>query len=60
MILLSARRTGLMLSGHRFCGIVWLECRREACEITRAYLFLMHEGYSTGQVVVVDSGGVLV
>ena len=32
----------------------------EACEIARAYLFLMQEGYSTGQVVVIDSGGVLV
>jgi NAD(P)-dependent dehydrogenase (short-subunit alcohol dehydrogenase family) len=32
----------------------------EACEITRAYLFLMQEGYSTGQTVVVDGGGVLV
>jgi NAD(P)-dependent dehydrogenase (short-subunit alcohol dehydrogenase family) len=32
----------------------------EACEIARAYLFLMHEGYSTGQVVVIDGGGVLV
>jgi NAD(P)-dependent dehydrogenase (short-subunit alcohol dehydrogenase family) len=32
----------------------------EACEIARAYLFLMQEGYSTGQTVVVDGGGVLV
>ncbi len=32
----------------------------EACEIARAYLFLMQEGYSTGQAVVIDSGGVLV
>jgi NAD(P)-dependent dehydrogenase (short-subunit alcohol dehydrogenase family) len=32
----------------------------EACEIARAYLFLMQEGYSTGQIVVVDGGGVLV
>jgi NAD(P)-dependent dehydrogenase (short-subunit alcohol dehydrogenase family) len=32
----------------------------EACEIARAYLFLMEEGYSTGQTVVVDGGAVLV
>lgn len=32
----------------------------KACEIARAYLFLMQEGYSTGQTVVVDGGGVLV
>jgi NAD(P)-dependent dehydrogenase (short-subunit alcohol dehydrogenase family) len=32
----------------------------EACEIARAYLFLMQEEYSTGQTVVVDGGGVLV
>jgi NAD(P)-dependent dehydrogenase (short-subunit alcohol dehydrogenase family) len=32
----------------------------EACEIARAYLFLMQEGYSTGQTVVVDGGAVLV
>src|SRR6202045_1096527 len=32
----------------------------EACEIARAYLFLMLEGYSTGQPVVVDGGTVLV
>jgi NAD(P)-dependent dehydrogenase (short-subunit alcohol dehydrogenase family) len=32
----------------------------EASEIARAYLFLMDEGYSTGQTVVVDGGGVLV
>ena len=32
----------------------------EAGEIARAYLFLMEEGYSTGQTVVVDGGAVLV
>ena len=32
----------------------------EACEIARVYLFLMQEGYSTGQTVVVDGGAVLV
>jgi NAD(P)-dependent dehydrogenase (short-subunit alcohol dehydrogenase family) len=32
----------------------------EPSDIARAYLFLMQEGYSTGQVVVVDGGGVLV
>jgi NAD(P)-dependent dehydrogenase (short-subunit alcohol dehydrogenase family) len=32
----------------------------QACEIARAYLFLMQEGYSTGQTVIVDGGGVLV
>ncbi|HEY2468423.1 MAG TPA: SDR family oxidoreductase [Terracidiphilus sp.] len=32
----------------------------EASEIARAYLFLIEEGYSTGQTVVVDGGGVLV
>src|SRR6202158_761719 len=31
-----------------------------ACEIARAYLFLMLEGYSTGQTIVVDGGAVLV
>jgi NAD(P)-dependent dehydrogenase (short-subunit alcohol dehydrogenase family) len=28
--------------------------------MARTYLFLMQEGYSTGQTVVVDGGGVLV
>ena len=32
----------------------------EACEIARAYLFLMQEGYSTGQTVVLDGGAALV
>jgi NAD(P)-dependent dehydrogenase (short-subunit alcohol dehydrogenase family) len=32
----------------------------EASEIARAYLFLMQEGYSTGQTIVVDGGAVLV
>jgi NAD(P)-dependent dehydrogenase (short-subunit alcohol dehydrogenase family) len=32
----------------------------EACEIARAYLFLMQEGYTTGQIVVLDGGAVLV
>jgi NAD(P)-dependent dehydrogenase (short-subunit alcohol dehydrogenase family) len=32
----------------------------EASEIARAYLFLMEEGYSMGQTVVVDAGGLLV
>jgi NAD(P)-dependent dehydrogenase (short-subunit alcohol dehydrogenase family) len=32
----------------------------EANDIARAYLFLMQEGYSTGQIVVVDGGAVLV
>ena len=32
----------------------------EASEIARAYLFLMQEGHSTGQTVVVDGGRVLV
>jgi NAD(P)-dependent dehydrogenase (short-subunit alcohol dehydrogenase family) len=32
----------------------------EADDVARAYLFLMQEGYSTGQIVVVDGGGVLV
>jgi NAD(P)-dependent dehydrogenase (short-subunit alcohol dehydrogenase family) len=32
----------------------------EACEIARAYLFLMQEGYSTGQTVVLDGGALLV
>jgi NAD(P)-dependent dehydrogenase (short-subunit alcohol dehydrogenase family) len=31
----------------------------EACEIALAYLFLMQEGYSTGQTVVVDGGALL-
>jgi NAD(P)-dependent dehydrogenase (short-subunit alcohol dehydrogenase family) len=31
----------------------------EACEIARTYLFLMQEGYSTGQTVVVDGGALL-
>jgi NAD(P)-dependent dehydrogenase (short-subunit alcohol dehydrogenase family) len=32
----------------------------EASEIARTYLYLMQEEYSTGQIVVVDGGGVLV
>jgi NAD(P)-dependent dehydrogenase (short-subunit alcohol dehydrogenase family) len=32
----------------------------EAHEIARAYLFLMQEGFSTGQIVVVDGGTLLV
>jgi len=32
----------------------------EACEIARAYLFLMQQGYATGQTVVLDGGAVLV
>ena len=32
----------------------------EACEIARAYLFLMQEGYSTGQTVVLDGAALLV
>ena len=32
----------------------------EACDIARAYLFLMQEGYSTGQTVVVDGGNLLI
>ena len=32
----------------------------EASEIARAYLFLMQEGYSTGQIVVLDGGAMLV
>jgi NAD(P)-dependent dehydrogenase (short-subunit alcohol dehydrogenase family) len=32
----------------------------EASEIARAYLFLMQEGYSTGQTVVLDGGAMLV
>ena len=32
----------------------------EVCEIALVYLFLMQEGYSTGQTVVVDGGALLV
>jgi NAD(P)-dependent dehydrogenase (short-subunit alcohol dehydrogenase family) len=32
----------------------------EACEIARAYLFLMQEGYGTGQTLVLDGGAALV
>lgn len=32
----------------------------EANDLAQAYLYLMHEGFSTGQVVVVDGGAVLV
>jgi NAD(P)-dependent dehydrogenase (short-subunit alcohol dehydrogenase family) len=32
----------------------------EAHEIAQAYLFLMQEGFGTGQTVVVDGGSVLV
>ena len=32
----------------------------EPADIARTYLYLMQEGYSTGQIVVVDGGGVLV
>jgi len=44
------------------CTKRWEESARgrvgEACEIARAYLFLMQEGYSTGQTVVLDGGAV--
>jgi NAD(P)-dependent dehydrogenase (short-subunit alcohol dehydrogenase family) len=32
----------------------------EAHDVAQAYLFLMQEGFSTGQTVVVDGGTVLV
>ncbi len=32
----------------------------EASEVAQAYLFLMQEGFGTGQTVVVDGGTVLV
>jgi NAD(P)-dependent dehydrogenase (short-subunit alcohol dehydrogenase family) len=32
----------------------------EASEIAQAYLFLMQEGFATGQTIVVDGGTVLV
>jgi NAD(P)-dependent dehydrogenase (short-subunit alcohol dehydrogenase family) len=32
----------------------------EPAEIAEAYLYLMRQGYATGQVVVVDGGAVLV
>jgi NAD(P)-dependent dehydrogenase (short-subunit alcohol dehydrogenase family) len=32
----------------------------EPQDIAQAYLYLMREGYSTGQVIVVDGGHVLV
>jgi NAD(P)-dependent dehydrogenase (short-subunit alcohol dehydrogenase family) len=32
----------------------------EADDLAQAYLYLMREGYSTGQVIVVDGGAVLV
>jgi NAD(P)-dependent dehydrogenase (short-subunit alcohol dehydrogenase family) len=32
----------------------------EASEIARAYLFLMQEGYATGQTMVLDGGAALV
>jgi len=32
----------------------------EACDIAQTYLYLMREGFSTGQVIVVDGGTVLV
>jgi NAD(P)-dependent dehydrogenase (short-subunit alcohol dehydrogenase family) len=32
----------------------------EASDIAQAYVFLMEEGYGTGQIVVVDGGSVLV
>ena len=32
----------------------------EAAEIAEAYLYLMRQGYGTGQVVTVDGGAVLV
>jgi NAD(P)-dependent dehydrogenase (short-subunit alcohol dehydrogenase family) len=32
----------------------------EADDIAQAYLFLMQEGFSTGQTVVIDGGTVLV
>jgi NAD(P)-dependent dehydrogenase (short-subunit alcohol dehydrogenase family) len=32
----------------------------EAEEIAEAYLYLMHQSYSTGQVLIVDGGALLV
>jgi NAD(P)-dependent dehydrogenase (short-subunit alcohol dehydrogenase family) len=32
----------------------------EADDLAQAYIYLMREGYSTGQVIVVDGGAVLV
>jgi NAD(P)-dependent dehydrogenase (short-subunit alcohol dehydrogenase family) len=32
----------------------------EASDIAQAYVFLMQEGFSTGQTIVVDGGAVLV
>jgi NAD(P)-dependent dehydrogenase (short-subunit alcohol dehydrogenase family) len=32
----------------------------EADDLARAYIYLMREGFSTGQVIVVDGGAVLV
>lgn len=32
----------------------------EAREVAEAYLYLMREGFSTGQVVIVDGGAALV
>jgi NAD(P)-dependent dehydrogenase (short-subunit alcohol dehydrogenase family) len=32
----------------------------EASDLARAYVYLMEEGFSTGQIVVVDGGTVLV
>jgi NAD(P)-dependent dehydrogenase (short-subunit alcohol dehydrogenase family) len=32
----------------------------EADDLAQAYLYLMRQGYSTGQVIVVDGGAVLV
>jgi NAD(P)-dependent dehydrogenase (short-subunit alcohol dehydrogenase family) len=32
----------------------------EADDLAHAYIYLMRQGYSTGQVIVVDGGGVLV
>jgi NAD(P)-dependent dehydrogenase (short-subunit alcohol dehydrogenase family) len=32
----------------------------EAEDLAQAYLYLMREGYSTGQVIVVDGGALLV
>jgi NAD(P)-dependent dehydrogenase (short-subunit alcohol dehydrogenase family) len=32
----------------------------EASDVARTYLYLMQQGFSTGQVIVVDGGHVLV
>jgi hypothetical protein len=55
-------RCACAISRREACDIIRVGCfvvPNVAGEIARVYLFLMQEGYSTGQTVVVDGGAML-